>query len=126
MNRELLIKEFLKCFPEYLNLYNEHLEDYDGDFLAHVFFGDILNPKLLELLEDNQDIKEIEKIFSFLDRMAIEGDLDVQEVLTVTILERLGGDQDLLKKGYFYMGKATRKCSDEIEEFWRKLNGKRK
>jgi hypothetical protein len=39
-------------------------------------------------------------------------------LLTVTILERIGDDKEMLKKAHKYMGKETRKASDEIEKFW--------
>ena len=117
MDRRKLIDEFLHCFPEFRSSYKKHISEYD-EFLAHIFFGDFINPKLLVLLEDDQDKSRIEKVFTFLERMAVEGDADVQEILMVTILERIGDEQELLDKSHYYMGKFTRETSDKIESFW--------
>lgn len=121
MNRETLIKYFLNNFPEYRDAFEQHLEDYN-EILIHVFFGDTINERLIEVLEkDKENNKEIEKIFKFLEKMALDGDLDVKEVLIVTILERLGDDKNLLKKSYKYMGKNTKIASDDIERFWGRI-----
>jgi hypothetical protein len=50
--------------------------------------------------------------------MLEEGDIDVQEVVTLTILARLGDEPEILKKALRYMGAETRKASKEIETFW--------
>jgi len=49
--------------------------------------------------------------------MLKEGDINVQEVITVTILARLGDEPDILEKSLNYMGIETRKASKEIEAF---------
>ncbi|RXJ04372.1 hypothetical protein DS745_03025 [Anaerobacillus alkaliphilus] len=118
MNREKLTEYFLKNFPEYEATLKEHLDDY-GELLAHVFYGDTICVKLIELLKDDTDNEEeIKKIFLLLEKMAVEGDIDVKEVLQVSILEVLGDDKDLLEKSYKYMGDKTNIASDEIERFW--------
>jgi hypothetical protein len=50
--------------------------------------------------------------------MAVDGNNEVKNVLTVSILEVLGDDRKVLNTSYKYMGKETRKASDEIEKFW--------
>ena len=50
--------------------------------------------------------------------MATQGDDDVKELLSVTILARFGDSKKLLQTAYKYMGAETRKASDEIEKFW--------
>ena len=121
MNRESLIEYFINIFPEYRSALKQHLEDYD-EVLMHVFFGDTVNERLIELLEfDEGNNKELQKLFNFLEKMALEGDLDVQEVLAVTILERLGDDKSLLENAYKYMGENTKVASKEIEGFWGRM-----
>lgn len=118
LNSENLIKLFLSNFPEFEIDFKQHIEDYE-EILLHVFFGETLNEKLIELLRDEKIHKdEISKIFNFLEKVAVEGDLDTKEVLTVTILERLGDNKKLLETSYKYMGKNTKIASREIEEFW--------
>lgn len=118
LNREMVIKSFIINFPEYGTDLNQHIEDY-GEVLVHVFFGDTVNENLIELINDDKENSgEIKKIFDFFEKMASEGDEDVKEVLTVTILERLGDDANTLEKSYKYMGENTIKASQEIEKFW--------
>jgi hypothetical protein len=118
LNREKLTEYFLNNFPEYKASLNEHLKDY-GELLAHVFFGDTICVKLMELLKGGtENEEEIKKIFMLLEKMAVEGDIDIKEVLQVSILEVLGDDKKLLEKSFKYMGEKTKIASDEIERFW--------
>lgn len=117
VNYESLVKEFLKDFPEYIEAYNEHIE-YNNELLPHVFFGETINEDLPVLLEANNDKKKLKSIFKFMEKMALEGDIKVQELLSTTILERLGDNSELLKVAHVYMNGNTRNMSDEIESFW--------
>lgn len=88
----------------------------------HVVFGDALNPYLIELLacQDpsprSRDI--LRRIFALLERMARHDDPRVQEVVSTTVAERLGGDPVVLAEARRHMGQATRGLSEEIEAFW--------
>ncbi len=115
MDEKNLIDVFVAEFPGYKSLLKEHLEFNDG-LLPHVFFGEF-NEHLIEMLQEGKHTSKLSSIFSFFERMATDGDSYVQEVLTVTILERIGDDPSTLKFAYKYMGSNTRKASDEIEEF---------
>ncbi|WP_441422440.1 DUF7674 family protein [Anaerobacillus sp. MEB173] len=75
------------------------------------------NEYIIEYLEKDETDK-LEKFFNFFEKMAIEGDDYTKELLTVTILERLGDDKEILITAYKYMGKETRKASDEVEKGW--------
>ncbi|QKS71212.1 hypothetical protein FLK61_31355 [Paenalkalicoccus suaedae] len=121
MNRQTFITYFLTRFPEYKGAYKQHLEDYD-DLLLHVFLGDTINERLQELFDaDKDEMGELQQIFTLLEKMSVEGDLDIQEVLSVTILARLGDDKDHLKKSYRLMGDNTKIASDEIERYWGRI-----
>ncbi|SCY93572.1 hypothetical protein SAMN05720606_112182 [Paenibacillus polysaccharolyticus] len=39
MEKDILISQFLKLFPEFNDRYIEHME-FNQEFLGHVFFGD--------------------------------------------------------------------------------------
>lgn len=115
---EKLIELFLKNFPEFIGAFEEHYEEYE-EVLNHVFFGDNVNLTILELLNDDKKNEEkLNEIFNFLEKMAVEGDSRVKDLLSVTILARLGDDRNLLEKSYKFMGRNTRKASAEIEEYW--------
>lgn len=117
MKYEHVISEFLKDFPEYFSMYKEHI-NLNEEELPHVFFGETLNEDLPQLIMIN-NIKKLEKIFNFLERMSLEGDQNVKDLLSVTILARLGDEPDLLKYAkHNYMGVLTKKASVGIEKFW--------
>lgn len=113
---EFFTQRFLELFPEYQSSYHEHVE-YNGEFLPHVFFEDILYDDLPEFIrEENED--QLGKFFDLLESMLKKGSLEVQELITVTILARLGDEPEILKKSFNYMGNETKKASKEIEAFW--------
>jgi hypothetical protein len=84
-------------------------------------FGDVLNPYLLGLLAEPESSVEHEallrRIFGFHEWLARDDEM-VQEVVSTTVVERLGADPDALAIGRRYTGPATRRVSDEIEVFW--------
>ncbi|KYD13451.1 hypothetical protein B4168_3253 [Anoxybacillus flavithermus] len=82
-----------------------------------MFFGETLNEDLPALINSGKEEK-LRSIFDFIEFMLKKGDTDVQEVITLTILARLGDEPEILKKALKYMGTETRKASKEIETFW--------
>ena len=104
---------FTDVFEEYKPILQEHIE-YNGEILNHVLFGEC-NDYFIELIGKDKDVHKIQKLFVFLELMATSGDNDVKELLSVTILARLGDSKKLLKTAYKYMGTETRKASIEIE-----------
>ena len=63
-----------------------------------MFFGDLINVHLVELLTNEVDISRIEKIFNFINKMYMTGEDDIKNVVLVTIFEYLGDDSLILKK----------------------------
>ncbi|TFB12912.1 hypothetical protein E3U55_16915 [Filobacillus milosensis] len=114
MNRDYFAELFVNEFPGFKPLLEKHIQ-FNDELLPHVFFGEC-NDYFIKYLE-TEKTKELEKLFDFFERMAT-GDEYVKELLTVTILERLGDNEEILNTAYKYMGKETRKASDEIEKFW--------
>jgi hypothetical protein len=83
-----------------------------------VFFGVVLSSFLVEeglVKRDNSAL--LKRIFTFMERMAISKDERVQEVLGVTILERLYGEKKILKRARKIMLPETLKMSYEIENW---------
>ncbi|KAA8782371.1 hypothetical protein EC604_00730 [Paenibacillus amylolyticus] len=115
MEKDILISQFLKLFPEFNDRYIEHVE-FNQEFLGHVFFGDEVSTHVERLLQEQSDFEQIEKFFRFFEWMALHSDLYIVQVLSTTILYNLGGDIDVLHKVYQYMGHRTKKLSVEIED----------
>lgn len=117
INYESVVQLFIDQFPEYRNAYKEHVE-FNEECLPHVFFGDEVNPILIKLLEEEGHKIKLKVIFDFFEKMAIEGDHYVQELLTVTILARIGDDTEILNRALIYMGEVSKSYSKEIENYW--------
>jgi hypothetical protein len=111
--------QFTNKFEEYKPFLQEHIE-FNSEILNHVFFGEC-NDYFIELIEKEKDIPKIKELFDFLELMAISEDDDVKELLSVTILERFGDSNKLLKIAFKYMGSETKKASNEIERFWGRI-----
>jgi hypothetical protein len=84
----------------------------------HVIFGDVLNPYLFDLLHSDRQDDELHEVFQFLELLANHEDIHLQELVAVTVCERLGDDPATLHRAYKYMGTRTRQFSDEVESFW--------
>ncbi|WP_090111717.1 hypothetical protein [Cohnella sp. OV330] len=114
-----LSKIFINEFPKFSVNLIEHEVFYE-EVLNHVFFGE-LNDYLIELLRKDIEDELLIRLFEFYERMELKGDTLVKEVLSCTILERLGDEKEILEIAYRYMGKETRKASDHIEKAWGRL-----
>ena len=114
-----LIQTFVNEFPEFETNSKEEIEFWRGEEPpVHVFFGNVLNPFLVEdLLAKEVHSKLLDRIFYFLERMAVSKDKKVQEVLGVAILERVGDDRKILKIARKIMLPETLKMSHEIENW---------
>lgn len=117
LNRQNAERTFVERFPEILEIYLSEKEWRDGEFEGlHTMFGDVLNPFLERaLLERNKEL--LKRIFAFLEEMATSDDPYLINVLTVTILAKLGDDSGILDEATQYMGVKTKEASNEIEEY---------
>jgi hypothetical protein len=84
----------------------------------HVIFGDVLNPYLIELLDSAGHEDKLRQVFQFLERLATHEDVHVQELVAVTVCERLGDCREHLQRAQKFMGVRTRQFAKEVEDFW--------
>lgn len=104
MNVVEYAKIFIREFPEYNETLNEHMKCY-GELLGHVFFGDIINKQLFELLKYDRDEERSHALLNFIDEFYLQGDEDCKNIAVVTILEYLGDDRDVLEKAFKYLNR---------------------
>lgn len=96
------------------------IDDTDG---MHVVFGMVIVPYILHIVQ-NKKTSEINKVFSFLENMAIYKDTKVNEVLDFTVLEQLADeDSDKLRQCKKYMGINTLKHCEKIEAVMYNVKG---
>lgn len=93
------------------------IDETDG---MHVVFGMVIVPYILYIVQNNK-ILEINKVFSFLENMAICEDVKIKEVLDFTVLEQLVDErQDVLGQCKQYMKKNTLEHCEEVEKYFLK------
>ena len=93
------------------------IDETDG---MHVVFGMVIVPYILYIVQNNK-MFEINKIFSFLENMAICEDVKIKEVLDFTVLEQLVDErQDVLGQCKQYMKKNTLEHCEEVEKYFLK------
>jgi hypothetical protein len=112
---DVLIEVVPELGESYRALRNEWVGETPG---PHVVYGDMLNPFIVEMLSapvENHAL--LVRVFGLLERLASHPDVKVQEVVQMTVCERLG-QEPLLATARTFMGPSTLQLSHEIETFW--------
>lgn len=115
MNVMDTIKIFYDEFNDLKRILQEHIE-FNEELLPHVYFGEC-NEFFINCINEDK-LEVLQRIFNLFEIMATQGNDDVVNILSVTILERLGDDRKVIDTARKYMGKETRKLSDETEKGW--------
>ncbi|MGG4128766.1 hypothetical protein ABEW19_10865 [Paenibacillus illinoisensis] len=128
MSRDKNIIPLKSLLPVLNNLYIKELNELwkeEGEVPPHVAFGNILNPYLINLLQVNHELTKSEEkllliIFGFIEQMALSNDEDVRNVVSVTVMARLGDNTTVLTNALKYIGEQTKVFSKEIESSYRR------
>lgn len=115
LNKGNIVDKMLEAIPEVMPLYKEELSWWD-EILPHIVFGDVLNRYVINLLIVNKEISIIKRIFNFYEEMALSSDLYIRQILTTTVLERLGDEKKILNTAKKYMGLQTIECLKETNK----------
>ncbi|MDQ0888849.1 hypothetical protein QFZ81_003937 [Paenibacillus sp. V4I9] len=124
LHYENIVQEMLKVIPQLQQTYSNELDELwkeEGEIPPHVAFGNILNPFLINLLVDGKSEKDTQfilNVFGFIEEMASCDDIEVRNVVSTTIMARIGDDFTILKQALKYMGKETKRLALEIERFY--------
>ncbi len=74
-----------------------------GELLETVIIEDIFMPEILNLLSNDKEIGTLKTIFDYLEKVVNE-DNHLKDILSITIMEILGNDKEILKTARKYMG----------------------
>lgn len=114
-----VVQALMEAVPELRTDYEAECRQWgDEPPGPHVIFGDVLNPSLVALLGADRQDATLRRVFQFLEHLANHEDIHVQELVAVTVCERLGDNPKILHRAHQYMGARTRQFSDEVEVFW--------
>lgn len=94
LDKDQFAELFMQVFPEQKEKALEDIEFF-GEVLGHVFYTNMLfhEPDLRELLKENQNPELIRKYCRFIERMWLDGDDAVINIVCVSILEMLFDDE---------------------------------
>jgi hypothetical protein len=111
---------FLKKFPELREEILDELKFSEG--LPHCLFADVLNPKVINLIEqdDYKDNNLLLRIFLFYEELAMYGDDDSQNLLQLSLLECLWDRKITFNRAIELMGSYTKIIFQEIGKYLNK------
>ena len=114
---ELLIEEFPALGAEYRFTLQRWRGEVPG---SHVIYGDIFLPYVFSRVRLG-DAHTIRRIFDFLEQLARNADVRVQEVVAFAVCEPLRRDVGALRIARRYMGPTTLRFLEEIQGMTKKV-----
>ena len=118
MDYDTITNDFISRFPELALKHEETNNLWKDDIIPpHCFFGYVLNGYVTELLRENSNKKQLEKIFRFYEEMARCEDVQVRNLLQVTLLEYLWDKETIYKNAVEYMQSQTKAINNEISSY---------
>lgn len=116
---ENMSDKLAELVPSFKLKYIKELEEWGNERPgAHYIYGLLFCPYLEDLLKFRKSEAEIARLFKFIEDLANNKDVKVQEVVCVTILEYFMDNKPLILKAKEYMGDTTLKFLRELYDFW--------
>ena len=112
--RDDFLKQMTIYFPTIKKDLDEHIQEF-GERLDTIVIEDIIMPEIIELLEKDADTKKLKVIFDYFEDVCINSDDYLNNVFSITALEILGNDKNILEKAKKYMGPITIKLQREAD-----------
>lgn len=112
---EEFFENMQKFLPSTKKVYSESINKY-GEVLETVVIEDIFMPPILALLSENKDSQLLESMFEYFEEIVNSGDLHLINVFSITVLEMLGNDKEILETAKKYMGTKTKILQIEADE----------
>ena len=114
----MTIDDFLKqmtiYFPTIKKELDEHIEEF-GERLDTIVVEDIIMPRVIDLMKNLNNEKKIKEIFDYFETVSTEADENLLNIFSITVLEMLGADKDILEIAKQYMGPITKKYQRDAD-----------
>ena len=106
--------QMIKFFPQVRFELEEHFDMF-GERLDTVVVEDIIMPRVMNLLEKNCNEELLGDIFNYFELVSVTADEHLLNVFSITTLEILGNDADVLRIAKQYMGPKTTQYQREAD-----------
>lgn len=114
----MMIDDFLKqmtiYFPTIKKELDEHIEEF-GERLDTIVIEDIIMPRVIDLMKNLKNEKKVKEIFDYFEKVSTEADENLLNFFSITVLEMLGDDRDILEIAKQYMGPITKKYQKDAD-----------
>lgn len=114
----MMIDDFLKqmtiYFPTIKKELDEHIEEF-GERLDTIVIEDIIMPRVIDLMKNLKNEKKVKEIFDYFEKVSTEADENLLNIFSITVLEMLGDDKDILEIAKQYMGPITKKYQRDAD-----------
>jgi len=84
----------------------------------YCLYGPVVEPFIAKLLTEETNTSLIKRFFDFFEEMANCDDIEVRNLVTVSVLESLWGNFTLLSIAHKYMHPQTRKLCDGLQVYF--------
>ena len=106
----------IQWVPEVAATYEKEVEWQEGDATgAHIIFGDVLVPHIIELVEE-QESESLKKIFEFIEHLLSLNDEYAEEVVMLSVIESLYYRLENFSAVYLPMKEKTRLCFERLKQ----------
>jgi hypothetical protein len=114
MTIDNFLEKMICFFPKTREKLAEHIFEYE-ERLDTIVIEEIIMPEVIELLKKNDDEKKLKEIFVYFEEVCINADDYLNNVFSITALEILGNDKNILETAKKYMGPVTIKIQREAD-----------
>ena len=108
------IEQMLEFLPEMKGEYLKSIEK-NGEILETVVIENVLMPQVIRLLSENNECDLINRIFDYFEQVSCCGQEQLINNFSVTVLEILGNDSQILNIAQLYMGPETKLLQIEAD-----------
>lgn len=106
-------RKMLEFFPNSEIEYNNIIEEY-GELLETLAIEDVLMPNLIQLLIKNQEVDKLKDFFDYIEEV-VNTDSHLKDILSITMMEQLGDNDDVLANAKKYMGATSKELQIEAD-----------
>ena len=106
-------RKMIEFFPNSEIEYNNIIEEY-GELLETLAIEDVLMPNLIQLLIKNQEVDKLKAFCDYIEEV-VNTDSHLKDILSITLMEQLGDNDDVLANAKKYMGATSKELQIEAD-----------